>query len=118
VFHRLAKHFDVVIIDEAAQAVEPSVMVPLVMGCKQVGRSNQGQLQPALQNNAAIQQYTAQLLDLCVHWVIFSMHYCTNASSVMWQFSLVLCCRCTWWVILCSFPPPSSAALRLSRAMT
>ncbi|WIA30316.1 hypothetical protein OEZ86_000404 [Tetradesmus obliquus] len=36
VFHRLAKHFDVVIIDEAAQAVEPSVMVPLVMGCKQV----------------------------------------------------------------------------------
>lgn len=37
VFHRLAKHFDVVIIDEAAQAVEPSVMVPLVMGCKQVG---------------------------------------------------------------------------------
>lgn len=35
-FHRLAKHFDVVIIDEAAQAVEPSVMVPLVMGCKQV----------------------------------------------------------------------------------
>ena len=26
-----------VIIDEAAQAVEPSVLVPLVMGCKQVG---------------------------------------------------------------------------------
>jgi senataxin len=39
VFHRLAKHFDVVIIDEAAQAVEPSVMVPLVMGCKQVTHS-------------------------------------------------------------------------------
>jgi hypothetical protein len=39
VFHRLAKHFDVVIIDEAAQAVEPSVMVPLVMGCKQVRRA-------------------------------------------------------------------------------
>lgn len=33
----MSKHFDVVIIDEAAQAVEPSVMVPLVMGCKQVG---------------------------------------------------------------------------------
>jgi hypothetical protein len=32
----MAKHFDVVIVDEAAQAVEPSVMVPLVMGCKQV----------------------------------------------------------------------------------
>lgn len=37
IFHRLSKHFDVVIVDEAAQAVEPSVMVPLVMGCKQVG---------------------------------------------------------------------------------
>eukprot|EP00775_Hariotina_reticulata_P010999 gene10999-11153_t len=36
VFQRLSKHFDVVIVDEAAQAVEPSVMVPLVMGCKQV----------------------------------------------------------------------------------
>lgn len=36
IFHRMAKHFDVVIVDEAAQAVEPSVMVPLVMGCKQV----------------------------------------------------------------------------------
>jgi hypothetical protein len=33
----MSKHFDVVIVDEAAQAVEPSVMVPLVMGCKQVG---------------------------------------------------------------------------------
>ena len=36
VFHRLGKHFDVVIIDEAAQAVEPSTLVPLVHGCKQV----------------------------------------------------------------------------------
>ncbi len=36
VFYRLSKKFDVVIIDEAAQAVEPSVLVPMVMGCRQV----------------------------------------------------------------------------------
>ncbi len=37
-FYRMARKFDVVIIDEAAQAVEPSLLVPLVMGCKQVRR--------------------------------------------------------------------------------
>jgi senataxin len=58
VFHRLAKHFDVVIIDEAAQAVEPSVMVPLVMGCKQVTHScllqaDHGSADVLLRNNNA-----------------------------------------------------------------
>jgi hypothetical protein len=58
VFQRLSKHFDVVIVDEAAQAVEPSVMVPLVMGCKQV-RTTTAQLtvskspSPALAGGAA-----------------------------------------------------------------
>ncbi|KAH7281053.1 hypothetical protein KP509_36G027600 [Ceratopteris richardii] len=36
VFHRMNRGFDVVIIDEAAQAVEPSTLVPLAHGCKQV----------------------------------------------------------------------------------
>lgn len=35
-FSKLNHGFDVVIIDEAAQAVEPATLVPLVNGCKQV----------------------------------------------------------------------------------
>ena len=35
-FSRMARAFDVVIIDEAAQAVEPSTLIPLTAGCKQV----------------------------------------------------------------------------------
>ena len=34
-FARMARAFDVVIIDEAAQAVEPSTLIPLTAGCKQ-----------------------------------------------------------------------------------
>lgn len=36
VFHRMNCGFDVVVIDEAAQAVEPSTLVPLAHGCKQL----------------------------------------------------------------------------------
>ncbi|CAA0826618.1 Probable helicase MAGATAMA 3 [Striga hermonthica] len=35
-FNKLNRTFDVVIIDEAAQAVEPATLVPLANGCKQV----------------------------------------------------------------------------------
>ncbi|MQL89807.1 hypothetical protein Taro_022394, partial [Colocasia esculenta] len=36
-FARMHRVFDVVIIDEAAQAVEPATLVPMAHGCKQVG---------------------------------------------------------------------------------
>ncbi|KAK3144776.1 hypothetical protein QOZ80_4AG0317720 [Eleusine coracana subsp. coracana] len=36
IFSRMTRAFDVVIIDEAAQAVEPATLVPLVHGCRQV----------------------------------------------------------------------------------
>ena len=35
-FERMSRPFDVVVIDEAAQAVEPSTLVPMVLGCRQV----------------------------------------------------------------------------------
>ena len=35
-FGRMRHKFDVVVIDEAAQAVEPATLIPLVAGCKQV----------------------------------------------------------------------------------
>ncbi len=35
-FARMSRRFDVVVIDEAAQAVEPATFIPLVNGCRQV----------------------------------------------------------------------------------
>ena len=39
-FTQMSRKFDVVVIDEAAQAVEPAILVPLVQGVKQVGHSH------------------------------------------------------------------------------
>ncbi|TVU14519.1 hypothetical protein EJB05_37994, partial [Eragrostis curvula] len=36
IFSKMTRTFDVVIIDEAAQAVEPATLVPLIHGCRQV----------------------------------------------------------------------------------
>jgi len=35
-FSRMSRRFDMVVIDEAAQAVEPAIFIPLINGCRQV----------------------------------------------------------------------------------
>ena len=42
----MARKFDVVVIDEAAQAVEPAILVPLVQGVKQVSLDKPQQGKP------------------------------------------------------------------------
>jgi len=44
-FAQMSRKFDVVVIDEAAQAVEPAILVPLVQGVKQVSKSSAPVLQ-------------------------------------------------------------------------
>ena len=44
VFARMARPLDAVVIDEAAQAVEPSTLIPLTLGIKQVGNSKKDNL--------------------------------------------------------------------------
>lgn len=44
VFARMARPLDAVVIDEAAQAVEPSTLIPLTLGIKQVGTSKKDNL--------------------------------------------------------------------------
>lgn len=69
IFHRMAKHFDVVIVDEAAQAVEPSVMVPLVMGCKQVT------LLPLVQGQACAGAVDMRMHMCCMpRWLVPAMY--------------------------------------------
>ena len=43
-FAQMSHKFDVVVIDEAAQAVEPAILVPLVQGIKQVGHCSHTRL--------------------------------------------------------------------------
>ena len=65
VFAKLKNHFDVVIIDEAAQAVESSVLVPLCHGCTQVFLVGDPKQLPAtvLSNTAADAGYNRSMFQ-------------------------------------------------------
>mmetsp|Transcript_12749 Transcript_12749/g.46633 ORF Transcript_12749/g.46633 Transcript_12749/m.46633 type:complete len:878 (+) Transcript_12749:157-2790(+) len=65
VFGKLKNHFDVVIIDEAAQAVESSVLVPLCHGCTQVFLVGDPKQLPAtiLSNTAAEAGYNRSMFQ-------------------------------------------------------
>ena len=88
IFSQMARKFDVVVIDEAAQAVEPAILVPLVQGVKQVSldKPQQGKpppptprlrptfphaFNPVCLNPTAVE--TPSMQTLCTH-----MHCCCS----------------------------------------
>ena len=109
IFSQLSRKFDVVVIDEAAQAVEPAILVPLVQGAKQVATDCHNCLLQACCTTAASAGRYAQ------HLVYdSSMQHLAHDSQLAPDRSAISVCKCVVaWTASC---PCIIAACRIQRS--
>lgn len=97
VLSQLERPFDVLVVDEAAQAVEPSLLVPLALGAKQIYLvGDPVQLPATVISNRAVEHNYEQSLFRCVvvsrtMCVVMEYEHSTKQGAVTLLITLLWC---------------------------